>query len=263
MLANWKSFTVLAITVFIAGCGNPYEQFYSPSPNVATHSAIVAPSSGEPTLLRGTTIEQDGITMLREGFFMVGGSSFNAGQISDEMAIAQAKKVGADRVVVYKDYTNTETGNIPVTQQTAQTTYHSGSVFGSGGSAMYSGTSTTYGTQTTYVPYSIDKYNFVATYWRKVLQGGLGIFVIELSTSDRQRIGSNKGTSIKGIKKGSAAFNADILEGDIIRRVDDTIIIDTSHALKIIRSKLGSEITLVLDRAGTEIVKKVYAPRFE
>ncbi len=87
MLANWKSYTVLAITVFIAGCGNPYDRFYSPSPNVATHSAFVGPSSGEPTLLRGTTTEQDGITMLREGFFMVGSSYFHGDQISDELAI--------------------------------------------------------------------------------------------------------------------------------------------------------------------------------
>jgi len=263
MWANWKSSTVLAITVFIAGCGNPYDQFYSPSPNVATHSAFLAPSSGEPTLLRGTTPEQDRIKMFREGFFKVGWSSFQGGQISDEMAIAQAKKVGADRVVVYKNYRNTESGIIPLTLPDTQTAYHSGSVFGSGGSAMYSGTSTTYGTQTTYIPYSVDQYIYGATYWRKTRRGGLGVMITELSTADRQRIGSNKGTRIVAIKKGSAAFNADILEGDIIRRVDDTIIIDQSHAGKILRSKLGSEITLVLDRAGTEIVKKVYAPRFE
>ncbi|MCH6590938.1 MAG: PDZ domain-containing protein [Proteobacteria bacterium] len=203
------------------------------------------------------------MTMLREGFFAIGWSSFNAGQISDEMAIAQAKKVGADRVVVYRIYRNTQSGNIPVTLPNTQTAYHSGSVFGAGGSAMYSGTSTTYGTQTTYIPYSIDKYDHTATYWRKIRQGGLGVGMGELSTADRQRIGSNKGTRIMAIRKGSAAFNADILEGDIIRRIDDTIIIDRSHAGKILRSKSGSEITLVLDRAGTEIVKKVYAPRFE
>jgi membrane-associated protease RseP (regulator of RpoE activity) len=213
--------------------------------------------------MRGTTIKQDSVKMSREGFFMVGWSSFSAGQISDEMAIAQAKKVGADRVVVYKDYRNTKSGVIPLTLPDTRTAYHSGSVFGSGGSAMYSGTSTTYGTQTTYIPYSVDRYNYGASYWRKIRQGGLGVSVINLSTADRQRIGSNKGTRIVAIQKGSAAFNADILEGDIIRRVDDTIIIDMSHAIKIIRSKLGSEITLVLDRAGTEIVKKVYAPRFE
>lgn len=263
MLANWKSFTVLAIALFIAGCGNPYDRFYSPSPNAATDSAILATSSGEPTLLRGTTPEQDRIEMFREGFSMVGSSSFNAGQISDEMAIAQAKKVGADRVVVYKDYRNTQSGVIPLTLPDTQTAYHSGSVFGSGGSAMYSGTSTTYGTQTTYIPYSVDRYDYGATYWRKTRRGGLGVIITELSTADRQRIGSNKGTRIMAITKGSAAFDADILEGDIIRRVDDTIIIDVSHAIKILRSKLGSEITLVLDRAGTEIVKKVYAPRFE
>lgn len=164
MLANWKSFTVLAIAVFVAGCGNPYQRFYSPHPSATNHSKFFAPSSGEPTLLRGTTPEQDEMTMLREGFFAIGWSSFNAGQISDEMAIAQAKKVGADRVVVYRIYRNTQSGNIPVTLPNTQTAYHSGGVFGAGGSAMYSGTSTTYGTQTTYIPYSIDKYDHTATY---------------------------------------------------------------------------------------------------
>jgi len=56
---------------------------------------------------------------------------------------------------------------MPITTYTPQTAYHTGSVYGGGSIATYSGTTTYYQTQTTNVPYHIDRYEMFATYWTK------------------------------------------------------------------------------------------------
>jgi hypothetical protein len=109
--------------------------------------------------------------MLEAGYLLIGVSSFNAGEdVSENGALEQAKRIHADTVIIYRHYTNTLSGMMPLTVPNTQTgtAYHSGTIYDSGGgSAYYSGSSqiTTYGTSTTYVPYNVARYDYFATYW--------------------------------------------------------------------------------------------------
>jgi hypothetical protein len=246
---------------FVGGCANPYSQFYvdlTGSQNVLGNQDIIMPTD-EPTLIQGYNIETDGRRMLEDGYSLLGFSSFNGGEINQNTALEHAKKIHAEKVIVYSAYTNTISGMMPMTLPDTQTSYHSGSIYGSGGGfANYSGTSTTYGSRTTYMPYSISRYDYYASFWgRHKPSGGLGIYFDDLTDELRKDIGSNKGIRIVVVVKGSTAFNNDILVDDIIYKFNDIDVIDKVHFLNIIKENREQQIKLEIFRGGKSITKLI------
>ncbi len=121
--------------MFFAGCANPYSKFYndySGGINVAENPDVIIPV-GKPKLIQGSNVEADSLRMLENGYLLLGASNFNAGAINQNTAIDHARKVYADTVVVYSQYTNTASGSVPLTVPNTQTSYYSGSIYGSGG----------------------------------------------------------------------------------------------------------------------------------
>jgi hypothetical protein len=102
----------------------------------------------------------------------IGASNFvSSNGEGNKEALAAARKIGAHGVVWKSEHytTTSSSGAIPISTPTSTTSYHSGSVWGSGGSANYSGTSTTRGTSTTYIPYTKTHhwYKYHARFYRK------------------------------------------------------------------------------------------------
>ena len=100
----------------------------------------------------------------------IGYSSFTSGhRQKDDDAIDQGKKVGADLVLILDpQYAESVTTSVPLTTPTATTSYTNGmaTAYGTGGSAVAFGnsTTTTYGTNTTYVPMTVNRYQYGALY---------------------------------------------------------------------------------------------------
>ena len=87
--------------------------------------------------------------MFFKDYLILGESRFN-GPVEDPFdSKGFAMSIGADVLIASSKYTGTRSGTIQMNLPDQQTTYHSGTVYGSGGSGSYSGTSTTYGTKTT------------------------------------------------------------------------------------------------------------------
>lgn len=246
------------------GCANPYSQFYQDftgGKNILEDPQVII-STDEPKLRKGTDPKDDEKNMLEDGYCLIGHSCFNAGSVRQDTAVEQAKKVHADTVIVYSKYIHTLSGSMPLTMPDTQTstTYHSGSIYGSGGGfANYSGTSytTTYGTSTTYIPYHIAKYDYLATYWVKMKPPRLGILFDDLTDELRKKVESNKGVYIFAVVKGSPAFNNDLLSGDVIRRVNGIEVIDKWHLRNWLNETHPSVIELEIFRNGENISKKV------
>jgi len=256
-----RFFSILLSSLCVfSGCINPYGQFYTDytgGVNVLENPNIIAPTD-EPKLIQGSNIENDRILMFENGYSLIGVSSFNAANVNQNAAIEHAKKVHADTVIVYSQYTNTESGSMPLTMPNTQTSYHSGSIYGSGGGfANYSGYSTTYGTQTTYVPYNIMRYDYCATFWVKIKSPSLGVYFDNLTDELRGKIESNKGVYITVVIKDSPAFNADLLRGDVIRKLNDTEVIDATHLVKLIAENKGQQIKLEIFRNDKTIIKQI------
>lgn len=239
---------LLPFLLVISGC-NPYSQFYTGrAENILDNPKVIIPMDA-PTLKRGFDAEADMTNMLENGYALIGYSSFNAGYANENGALEQAKKVHADTVIVYTEYSHKLSGSMPITAPT----YHSGTIYDSGGFASYSGTSYT----TTYVPYNVERYDYFATYWVKMKPPSLGIYFDDLTDELRKKVGSNKGIYITVVVKGSPAFNADLLSGDIIRKLNDTEVIDMAHFSKLGAENKEQQIKLEVFRDGKTIIKQI------
>jgi membrane-associated protease RseP (regulator of RpoE activity) len=246
---------------------NPYEQSYTgitssqPSQEVPVMAAQV-----EPQLYVTNDLERDDLSLLENGYVLIGYSAFNSGTVDSKLAIKQAKKVGATLVLIQSQYTHTVTGVIPYTVQNPSqtvTTHNSGRIYGSSGYERYSGTSTTTvpGDYTTYqIPYSEDRYAYAATFWAKVERCGVGLWFNDLTDELRRTIGSNRGVVVTAVIKGSPAFNADIMRGDIITRINDEIVADRQSFSAALGRYAGKEIVLETYRNG---VKRMVSLRLD
>lgn len=256
---------LLFLACLLAGCTNGYEQFYRPNSGLANSPLHAVPFSGEPKLAAsGGDAKRDVREMYEQGYVLVGVSDFVGPAANQAGATAQAKKVGAAIVLISSKYRNTVSGAMPLTLPTATTSYSSGNVntFGSGGFATgnYSGTTTTYGTQTTYIPYSVDKYEQVALYFAPLERAGFGVMLDPLTDGQRRELESNQGVQITVVRNGSPAFRADVLPGDLLLMVGTNPTYDVQSALRALVSAAGTDTTVVLSRNGRKLTKPISIP---
>lgn len=260
-----RLFLLVASVFIMGGCASPYAKFYKD--NIGgidvTKNPNVIQSKEPPQLINGSGLLEDEYRMVEGGYLGIGYSSFNASNVSDAQAIQQAKKVHAHTVIIYKTYTNTRSGSVPFTSPdyTTTTNSYSGNVYGYGGSASYSGrgTSTTRGTKTTYIPYSVNRFDYMATYWVKtdINKYSLGVRVGDLTEEQKQSFGSNKGVSVQVVIKGTPAYHEDIMRGDVLKRINEEEIYDVKDFSKKIELHKGQKVKLTIIRNGEEIIKPV------
>jgi len=217
---------------------------------------------------------QDIETMIRENYISIGFSMFNGGEVNPEEAVVFGEELGADYVLVYSSYSNTISGTLPITSPSTKTettrktgnVTEYGNIYGIDESASFSGdtyysetsTKATQENKTTYFPYSVDRYNYTAVYFvenpRPIF---LGINFTDLPLEVRKKIGSNKGVIVTNVIKGSPAFMADILEDDIIRKIDSFVVIDSSSLYKLLDDHAGENVKLEIIRDNKTIIKEV------
>ena len=247
----------------LAACANPFVQFYQDRTDGTdlTKSSVVVLPTGEPKMFRGADQEADYQRMLEDGYNLVGFSSFNGADVNVDDALTQAKAVHAEIVLIYSKHTGTRSGMLPLTLPDIQTstTMLSGSTYGSSGYGSFSGSAntTTYGTQTTYIPYSVNRHDYFASYWIKMKPPLFGIHARDLTPELRQKIGSNKGVYVFAVIRNSPAWSADILKDDIIAKISSAEIIDKPTFHKTIRENAGKKVTVEILRNGQRIVKEV------
>lgn len=221
---NNKLFLILILFGLLGwGCAKPYPQFYHDETNGfdVTTSPLYEVPDGEPKVINSNfaNIENDDITMFEDGYIRLGYSSFNAKHYGEHGAISQAKKVHASVVIIYSRYINTASGSVPITTPNDQS----------------------------------------ATYWIKIKDSAvrLGVHIIDLTPEARQATGSNKGMLILAVLKNSPAFHADIINGDILRRVGENEIYDLDSYLDALGKYAGTETQVVVWRKGNEIKKSI------
>jgi hypothetical protein len=254
---------LLLIILALTGCANPFVKFYQDRTggiDLTKVPTVILPT-GEPKLFQGSNPDTDHQRILEDGFNLIGFSSFNGGNVNINDALTQAKAVYAEMVVIYSKHTGTNSGVLPLTLPNSQTstTTLSGSSFGTGGYGSFYGTAntTTYGSQTTYIPYSVDRYDYFATYWIKIKPPVFGIHPRDLPPEIKQQIGSNKGVLVYAVIKNSPAFRADILKGDILRKIGDLELYDPKSFQEAVGKYAGQKVIVQILRDGKEIQKEI------
>jgi membrane-associated protease RseP (regulator of RpoE activity) len=220
-------------------------------------STLAVMPSEKPQVYRGNDPASDYLRLSEDGYSLLGYSSFNAGPTNETGALDQAALLHAAVVLLYSKYTGTVNGSFPLTLPDTKTSTSTG--YGTVGSTSFSGsaTTTTYGTKTTYIPYSTPRSDYQATYWIKRKPPILGIIPRELTPELRQEIGSNKGLLIYAVVKGSPAFEADVLDGDVLKSIGGVSTNDYDTFEKALADNQGKEVEVILIRAGVELHKTI------
>ena len=239
----------LLATALLGGCANPYEKYYNPNLSYGAPAGAAPVQTAGPQLTRGKDVDADIAAMFGDGYGLIGYSAFNDKEAATDMAIAEAQKLGATRVIVYEKYTNTEHTAAPVLLPT----------FGSvvtrlGGAALRT---SMLGATTTMVPVSIRRFDQLATYWAPTPPGILGVSARNLSAAERARLQSNRGVVVTLLRNDSPAFEADILSGDIIRTIGDAHIDDLRGLQRALTQYAGRTVDVSILRDGKPITKTV------
>lgn len=258
----------LASAFLLAACASGYKQFYQPAQGIDPQriaSQRLAPPPETPIVERGAPTS-DLRTVLdpyaKRGYVMIGMSSFNSGRAeSESSAIDHGRTVGADLVLIMSPkYTGSVTTSMPLSTPTSSTSHSTGTAtaYGPRGpiTAYGSGTTTTYGTSTTYVPITVHRSDFGAIFFVKQ-RFVLGAFFRDLSDSERQELQSNKGAAILQVANDTPAFNADLLVGDLVTSFDNEPISNGKELSERIGHKRGKMITLSIYRNGKKLEKSV------
>jgi PDZ domain len=258
------SAALCASAALLSGCmGNGYADFYTANAAVTPQDIAergLAPAPTDPELVRGSDPKVDLPAAMADGYAVIGSSSFNGPQANDANAVAQAKVVGADRVITFNKYARTAQSVVPITTPTAQTSFSTGSanIVGSAGmaTAFGSATTTTYGTDTTYVPISVDRYDYLAVYLVRA-KSILGAPCRDLNNEEARATGSVNGAMVVGVVHGSPAAEAGLLPGDAILAVDGQPVIGQKQLGELTRSQQGRTVSILISRAGTKLRKTV------
>ncbi len=259
-----RGLLVFSVVVALAGCENGYSKFYRPYQGATPELIAKVRASPAPTIpiLEHSNAKPDDVlgAYVRNGYMPIGYSSFNSGQRApDSEALSQAKGVGADLVVVFDpQYTGSITTSIPITTPTSTTSYSQGNAtaYGAGGvvNAYGNSTTTTYGSQTTYVPMTVHRFDYGAVFLVR-RTWVLGANMRDLTDAERGNLGSNKGVYISLVVNNTPAYLNDILVGDLILSINREAVFGVQSAQDLLQKYRGQSVEITLLRKDQTLSK--------
>lgn len=242
---------ILFFALLISACANPYAEFYRGIPDARVRSEYI-PTTEALQIFRTDNIEQDTKALRRKGYVPVGSSSFNAAsnKVTETQLREQANTIGAHVVLSTSKFTHTVSGTIPLTLPNTTTTFVDGKK------------RTTYGTQTTSIPYTVDRAEFKAVYFVKA-KSRIGLVVAPLDDTTRGQLTQSSGVRVDVVVEGSPAFEADILPGDILLAFGGQAVRSVEHYQELLPHFTGKTVELVLNRDGRPITRVVAGQRLD
>lgn len=213
---------IAALAVTPQAHANDWEKFYTP---LADESQFIPATIAPESVPSSGNADQDVEAMWRRGYGLIGYSSFNSPNSKTADAVRFGKKLKARYVMIGTKLSSSSTASIPMTvpHTTTSVTNGNASVYGSNGgyaSGTYSGRTTTYGSQTTYIPIMLNRFDKLAVYFGEVPRSGLGVYSRELTAQEIGTLETRRALAVRFVRDGSPAYVSDVLPGDIITQVE-------------------------------------------
>lgn len=117
-------------------------------------------------------------------------------------------------------------------------------------------TTTTYGTQTVMMPYTVQRADFGAIFLIKIQQR-VGIDPAELDDATRKRLQTNSGIRVRLVVEGTSAFEKDVLPDDVVLAIAGESVQSPQQYGALLNKYEGQTVTFRIDRAGTSIEKEI------
>jgi len=157
MTKNMLTITIIAV-LMLQGCTIGHQKFYT---QLAPEKY---PETSKVMLFQYLNINLQGMyDTFFSDYIIVGKSKFNGPYEEPSQSLDFAKSIGADVFITATQFSNTATSVVPLITPSTTTTNISGFV----GRNSYFGTATTYGTNTSYIPVTVSRYDQVGLYLRK------------------------------------------------------------------------------------------------
>jgi len=229
----------LVLFVFInmaqAAEENPYEKNYKEQNTYNLKSLNPNPDT---KIFVSNHKDDDNITMLEDGFDMIGTSGFSATEASPDLAMQHAKSIKADTVLIYKKYGSAKTASsqLQLVKEAAKK-----------GKEIDPNDLVEEPTQ----------YNFYASYWAKLPMPLFGVHIIKLKKNSNESTDEGAATvnALPGLKiiaviKESPAAKAGIVRGDTVLKIGDMALAEADDLFAAVKKYAGQTVAVELERKG-------------
>lgn len=218
---------VLAFCSLVARAGdNLYAAHYQAQAKGGLVSMQPEPAT---ELLSGTRKQEDNISMLEQGYDLMGVSSFEAGAVPPEQALVHGKEIKADKVLVYvtKSRNSTPIGQMAFIREARKT-----------GKEL-----------TEQDLQELPQYRYYASYWAKLPAPLLGVHVIKLVPKDED-VAPADGVHVVAVIQGSPAAQAGLQRGDVLLFLGGKPVNKPEALSALVAELQGQAVELQITRGG-------------
>jgi hypothetical protein len=214
---------------------NPYAKNYKEQNTNQLKSLEASPDT---KIFLSNHKEDDNISMLENGYDMIGSSGFSAVEASSDLALVQGKAVKADTVLVYRKYESAKTASSKL-QLIKEVAKKGGEID----------------------PNDLEEeptvYNYYASYWAKLPMPLLGVHIIKLKkkVDDEMQYTSKdeQGLKVIAVIKESPAAKASIVKGDTLLKVGDVELVEPDDLFAAVTRYAGRTVPVELQRSGADM----------
>jgi hypothetical protein len=222
-----------ALSFNVLAAENLYEKNYQAQ---NTGNLISMQEIPDTKMYAGTRKDEDNISMLENGYDMMGSSVFEAGEVSPELALQHAKAIRADTVLVYSKYASAKTAASKMQLIKEGAKKNGGEVDAKD------------------IAPDATQYSYFASYWAKLPTPLLGVHIIKLvSRVDGQAV-ENKGLKILAVIKDSPAAKAGLMRGDVLTKISDVDLNKPEELSAAVRKFQGQSVVVEYEREGNKAI---------
>lgn len=233
------TFTVLMliISTWVSAEENLYAKHYKAQNASGLTSSQATPDT---KMYVSNHKEDDNISMLENGYDMMGSSGFEGGDVPADLALAHGKTIKADVVLVYSKYgaAKSASSKMEMIREAAKT-----------------------GRELTEKDMADEPavYKYYASYWAKLPTPTLGVHVIKLvpKSSDPNADTEIPGLQLLAVIKDSPAAKAGLVRGDRLLKVNNTALEKPEDLTSAVRQLKGQTVDIRYLRADVEETTKV------
>jgi len=227
-------FGVLSFNVLAAE--NPYEKNYQ-AQNMGNLTSIQ--ENPDTKMFAGIHKDEDNISMLENGYDLMGTSVFEAGNVAPELALQHAKVIKADTVLVYSKYGSTKTvaSKIQLIKEAAKK---------NGGEV-----------EAKDIAADAIQYQYYASYWAKIPTPLLGVHIVKLvpkKTDNAEQGSESKGLKVLAVIKDSPAAKAGLIRGDVLTKIANVELNKPEELSVLVRKFQGQNIAIEYEREGNKAI---------
>jgi membrane-associated protease RseP (regulator of RpoE activity) len=230
---------LLAASTNIYAAENPYEKNYK-AQNLGNLVSMTA--NPDTKMFVSNHKDEDNISMLEDGYDLMGSSGFEETNVAPELALQHAKSIKADTVLVYRKYgsAKTKASKLQLIKEAAK----------KGGGEVDAKDLVEEPTQ----------YKYYASYWAKLPTPLLGVHIIKLASrdSETEQIVENKGLKVLAVVKDSPAAKAGLTRGDVLLKIKDVELGKPEELSSVVRQFQGQNVAIEYEREGMKNIAQAH-----